>query len=60
MCLIILYVLYVCKYIKFMQSARHKTNANYGNLVFDTVEKRLAKNLICDSCWSSSWVKKVF
>ena len=37
-----------------------KTNANYGNLVSDKVEKRVAKNLLCDSCWSPSWTKKVF
>ena len=30
-------------------SARHKTNANYGNLVSDKVKKRVAKNLLCDS-----------
>ena len=29
-------------------AARHKTNANYGNLVFDKVEKRVAKNLFYD------------
>ena len=38
-------------------SARHETNANYGNLMSDKVEKRVAKDLLCDSCWSSSWVK---
>ena len=31
-------------------TARHKTNANYGNLVYDEVEKRVATNLLCDSC----------
>ena len=31
-------------------TARHKTNANYENLVFDKVEKRMTKNLLCDSC----------
>ena len=41
-------------------SARHKNNANYENLMSDKVEKRLTNNLLCDSCWSSSWVKKVF
>ena len=35
-----------------------KQNANYENLMSDTVEKRVAKNLLCDSCWSSSWAKK--
>ena len=30
----------------------------YENLKSDTVEKRVAKNLLCDSCWSSSWAKK--
>ena len=33
-------------------SARHKTNANYGNLVSDKVEKRVTKNLLCNSCWA--------
>ena len=33
----------------FSSTTRHKTNANYGNLVSDTVEKRVAKNLLCDS-----------
>ena len=28
-----------------MHPARHKTNANYENLVYDKVEKRVAKNL---------------
>ena len=37
---------------------RRKTNANYGNLVYDKVEKRVTKNLLWDSCWSSSWAKK--
>ena len=27
-----------------------KSNANYGNLVYDEAEKRVAKNLLCDSC----------
>ena len=31
-------------------SARHKTNANYENLVYDKVEKRVAKILLFDSC----------
>ena len=33
-------------------SARHKTNANYENLVYDYdyAEKRVTKNLSCDSC----------
>ena len=31
-------------------SARHKTNANYGNLVYDEVDKRVTNNLLCDSC----------
>ena len=30
-------------------SARHKTNANYGNLVYEKVEKRVAKNLLSNS-----------
>ena len=30
-------------------SARRKTNANYGNLASDTVDKRVAKNLFYDS-----------
>ena len=46
--------------IQVSYSARRKTNANYGNLVSDTVEKRGAKNLLCDSCWSSNWVKNFF
>ena len=33
-------------------AARHKTNANYENLVSDEVEKRGAKNLFYDSCLS--------
>ena len=45
---------------KTRKTARQKTNTNYENLVSDTVEKRVTKNLLCDSCWSSSWVKKVF
>ena len=32
-----------------IQSARHKTNANYENLVYDKVEKRVAKNFLCYS-----------
>ena len=32
------------------KSTRHKTNANYENLVCDKVEKRVTKNLLCDSC----------
>ena len=28
--------------------ARHKTNANYENLVTDKVEKRVTKHLLCD------------
>ena len=39
-------------------SERHKTNANYENLVSDMVGKRVTKNLLCDLCWSSSWAKK--
>ena len=39
-------------------AARRKINANYENLVYDKVEKRVTKNLLCDSCWSSSWAKK--
>ena len=35
--------------IIFRIPARHKTNANYGNLVYDKVEKIVAKNLLCDS-----------
>ena len=31
-------------------SARHKSNANFGNLVYDYADKRAAKNLLCDSC----------
>ena len=30
-------------------AAKHKTNANYGNSVYDKVEKRVAKNLFYDS-----------
>ena len=29
-------------------AARHKTNASYGNLVSDEVEKSMAKNLLYD------------
>ena len=32
------------------QTASHKTNDNYGNLMYDKVEKRVTKNLLCDSC----------
>ena len=32
-----------------MHGARNKTNPNYGNLVYDKVEKRVAKNLLCNS-----------
>ena len=54
-----------CKCVCLMPSykcfeTRHKTIVNYGNLLFDKVEKRVAKILLCDLCWSSSWVKKVF
>ena len=35
--------------MNFHYTARHKTNANYGNLVYDKVEKRVANNLLCDS-----------
>ena len=34
----------------YTQTARHKTNANYEKLVSDTVEKRVAKNLLCNLC----------
>ena len=40
-------------------AARHKTNANYENLVSDKVEKRMTKNLFHDSP-SSSLAKKIF
>ena len=43
-----------------LYAARHKTNTNYENLMSDKVETRVAKNLLFDWCWSSSWVKKVF
>ena len=31
-------------------------NANYENLVSDKVEKRVAKNLLCDSCHNKSGI----
>ena len=39
-------------------TARHKTNANYGNLVYDKVEKRMTK--IATRVWPSSWAKKLY
>ena len=33
-----------------LRSARHKSNANYENLVYDYADKRVANNLLCDSC----------
>ena len=46
-------------FLVWKHDARRKTNANYGNLVFDKVEKRVAKNLFYDSCFTiSSWAKK--
>ena len=39
-----------------MSTARHKTNANHENLMYDKVEKRVIKNLLCDS----SWAKKIY
>ena len=41
-------------------TARYKTNANYENLVYDKENKRVEKNLLCDLCLPSSWVKKIF
>ena len=32
-------------------ASKHKTNANYGNFMSNKVEKRVAKNLLCDSCY---------
>ena len=40
--------------------ARHKTNANYGNLMSDELEKRVAKNLFYDSCLTLELGEKIF
>ena len=41
-------------------SARRKTNANYGNFMSDKVEKRVAKNLLCNSVGHQVGLKKFF
>ena len=56
--IIILTSLSISAIISHYNTARHKTNANYENLVSDTVEKRMAKNMLCDLGWSSCWAKK--
>ena len=48
-------------FINKYSSARHKTNANYyGNLVSDKIEKRVVKNLLCDSCLTLDVGLKMF
>ena len=43
-----------------MSAARHKINANYGNLASDKVEKRVAKNLFYDSMVKRESLNKLF
>ena len=44
----------------YIYSARHKTNANYGNLVYDKADKRVVKNLLYDSCLTHELGQKDF
>ena len=41
-------------------SARHKSNANFGNLLYDLADKRAAKNLLYDLCLTLELGQKDF